>query len=148
MNPRIRYALRWVGIDLAISFIISVIGFFLLTFILYRLEPDLLRELTGLHPESSAQLFSAVSLFFFRVTASGNLFAAIFFSALVTSLWVLVSVASAFLLRAIGGSANSILQLVRWYFPMKTRPIEACGAAAAIIVWVALVIFGLIFSVH
>jgi hypothetical protein len=108
--------------------------------------PNVLGNLTNVRSATFSDFVGAESWFMWRITKTGNLFATVFFSALVTSFWILLSVASGLLLRALGGSANAILQFIRWYFPMKTRSIEACGAAVTIIAWIVLVAYGVVFT--
>ena len=145
-NPRLAPMFRWVFIDFLISLLISIVGFFVLVFALYMIWPNVLSNLTNVRSATFAGFVGSESWFMWRITKTGNLFATVFFSALVTSSWILLTVMSALSLRALGGSANAILQFVRWYFPMKSRPIEACGAAIAIIVWIALTSYGVVFS--
>ena len=104
---------RWVFADFLTSLLISIVAFFALVFTLYMKWPNLLSDLTNVHSTTYAEFVGSESWFMWRITRTGNLFATVFFSALVTSFWILLSVVSASLLRALGGSANAILQFVR-----------------------------------
>jgi hypothetical protein len=143
-TPQFWSAFRWVCTDIILSLIIGIASFVGMFFILYLF--GLLAELTGLHPDSLLGVVYTELSFFLRILRNGSLYVAIFFSTLVTSVWIVLIVVSALLLRGLGGSANSILRLIRWLFPISERPVEACGAASAIIVWIAFVLFGLAMS--
>jgi hypothetical protein len=145
-DPRLAPMFKWVFADFLISLLISIVAFFALVFVLYMIWPNVLSNLTNVASATFADFVGSESWFMWRITKTGNLFATVFFSALLTSFWIFLSVVSAQMLRALGGSANAILQFIRWYFPMKTRPIEACGAGVAIIAWIVLVVYGVVFT--
>ena len=110
-------------------------------------HPALTGEGGNLHPTSLRNLLYDGSAFIIRITKSHDLHAAIFFSAIVSSVWVLFNVLAALLLRGIGGILNSIFASTRWFYSVDKRPVEACLGTFLLLVGLVIIVYIIISGV-
>jgi hypothetical protein len=146
-HPRFWSSLGCFIIDFAVSCALGVLGFISLLVILYTFFYSILVNVIGLHPTSLLSLLYEGSSFIIRVTKSHDLHAAIFFSAIVSSVWILLNVVAALLLRAIGGILNLVFKSTRWFYSIDKRPVEACCGAFILLLGIVIIAYTVICSV-